>query len=288
VFKAPAANFDQRWGIWGTAYGGSNTAQGDAVIGSNAINASTHGVAGGMDYRLSPSAIVGFALAGGGTDWGLANTLGSGRSEAMQVGVYGVTRFGPAYVAGALAFANNWFTTTRSALGGDQLIASFSGQSYGARVEGGYRVPVWSTLGVTPYAAFQAQDFSTPNYSETDVTGGGFGLSYAAMNATDVRTELGARFDDPTLLYGKPLIWFGRLAWAHDWVSNPALNASFESLPGTSFTVFGAAIARDSALTSTGAQLFFTPNWSLLAKFDGEFAPTSQTYAGSGTLRYTW
>ena len=30
------------------------------------------------------------------------------------------------------------------------------------------------------------------------------------MNATDVRTELGARFDDPTLLYGKPLILYGR------------------------------------------------------------------------------
>jgi hypothetical protein len=30
------------------------------------------------------------------------------------------------------------------------------------------------------------------------------------------------------------------------------------------------------------------PNWSLLAKFDGEFANGSQLYAGSGTLRYTW
>jgi hypothetical protein len=35
----------------------------------------------------------------------------------------------------------------------------------------------------------QAQDFHTPAYSETDVTNGGFGLNYAAMNATDVRTR---------------------------------------------------------------------------------------------------
>jgi uncharacterized protein with beta-barrel porin domain len=68
-------------------------------------------------------------------------------------------------------------------------------------------------------------------------------------------------------------------ASSHDWVSNPALNASFESLPGTSFTVNGAPIPHDSALTSAGAQLFFTPNWSLIAKFDGEFASGSQTYA---------
>jgi len=26
----------------------------------------------------------------------------------------------------------------------------------------------------------------------------------------------------------------------------------------------------------------------VLAQFDGEFANTSQTYAGTGTLRYSW
>ena len=108
------------------------------------------------------------------------------------------------------------------------------------------------------------------------------------MNATDVRSELGARFDDPTLLYGKPLILFGRVAWAHDFVSNPTLSAVFESLPGASFTVNGAPIPQNSALTSAGAELFLTPRWTLIAKFDGEFASGSQTYAGSGTLRYTW
>jgi hypothetical protein len=37
-----------------------------------------------------------------------------------------------------------------------------------------------------------------------------------------------------------------------------------------------------------GAELLITPRPTLLAKFDGEFANGSQTYAGSGTLRYTW
>jgi uncharacterized protein with beta-barrel porin domain len=52
--------------------------------------------------------------------------------------------------------------------------------------------------------------------------------------------------------------------------------------------VNGAAPPPDSALASLGAQFYFTPSLSLLAKFDGEFAPGAQTYAGSGTLRYTW
>jgi outer membrane autotransporter protein len=130
----------------------------------------------------------------------------------------------------------------------------------------------------------QAQDFHTPSYSETDLTGGGFGLSYAAMNATDVRTELGGRFDSPTLLAGRPLILRARLAWAHDFVTNPA----FQTLPGSNFIVNGAPIPRDSALMSAGAEMFLAPNWTLLAKFDGEFAHGAQTYAGSGTVRYSW
>ena len=288
VFKAPPKpTFEQHWSSWGSAYGGSNVSNGNATIGSNNVTTDIFGFAAGMDYNFTPDLLAGFALAGAGTNWGLANGLGNGRSDAFQVGARVISWFGPAYVKGALAFTNNWFTTNRTALG-DQLTANFGGRSYGTRIEGGYRYFVLPALGVTPYGAVQAQDFHTPAYNESDVTGGGFGLNYAAMNATDMRTELGARFDDPTLLYGKPLILFGRLAWAHDFVTNPALSAGFQALPGASFTVNGAPIPHDSALTTAGAELFFSTNWSLLAKFEGEFGNGSQTYAGTGTLRYTW
>jgi len=292
VLKAPPKpTFDERWTAWGSVYGGSNTANGDPVAGSNNVTARTFGFAGGMDYHYSPDTIFGFALAGGGTNWGLSDGLGNGRSDAFQAGVYGITRAGPAYVAAALAFTNHWMTTNRAPLG-DQLTANFDAQSYGARVETGYRyatTPVPGVIiGMTPYAALQAQDFHTPSYSETDVTGGGFGLSYNAMNATDMRTELGARFDEPALVSGMPLILRARVAWAHDFVSNPALGAVFQSLPGASFIVNGAPMPQNSALISAGAELYLTPRFTLLAKFDGEFAGGSQTYAGSGTLRYTW
>ena len=94
--------------------------------------------------------------------------------------------------------------------------------------------------------------------------------------------------DNPEVIAGMPLLLRARLAWAHDWVSNPSMSAIFESLPGSNFVVNGAALPSDSALTSVGAELFITPRLTFLAKFDGEFAPMSQTYAGSGTLRYVW
>jgi autotransporter-associated beta strand protein len=251
--------YEPRWSAWGSAFGGSTSANGNTAAGSNNITANTFGFAGGMDYRVTPNTLFGFALAGAGTNWGLSNSLGTGRGDAFEVGTYGINWFGPAYVAGALSFTNNWFTTNRSALG-DQLNANLSGQTSGARAEGGYRFAVLPTLGVTPYGAVQFQDFYTPAYSESDVGGGGFGLSYASTNATDVRTELGSRFDAPTIVYGKPVILYGRLAWAHDFVNAPSMNASFQALPGSSFTVTGAPIANDSALTTAGAQVFFTPN----------------------------
>jgi uncharacterized protein with beta-barrel porin domain len=291
LLKAPPQQtLAERWTTWAAGFGGSATTNGNPTIGSNNVTTSTYGYAAGLDYHTSPDTVFGFSLAGGGTNWNLANALGTGQSDALLAGVHGVTHQGPWYLGGALAFANNWFTTNRTALG-DTLTASFQGQSYSGRLEGGYRLALpadHNAIGVTPYAAIQVQNFQTPAYSETDLTGGGLGLSYAAMNGTDTRSELGSRFDDLMALDNLPLILRAKVAWAHDWMSNPALNASFESLPGTSFTVDGAPIPHDSALTSAGAQLFFTPNWSFLAKFDGEFASGSQLYAGTGTLRYTW
>ena len=79
-----------------------------------------------------------------------------------------------------------------------------------------------------------------------------------------------------------------RVAWAHDWISDPTLGAIFQTLPGASFIVNGATPAKNSALTSAGAELRLANGVVLLAKFDGEFAHHASTYAGTGTVRYTW
>ena len=292
AFKEPAAPipvYEPRWTAWGGAYGGSNRTTGDTLIsGSNDLSASTAGYAGGLDYHLSRDTLVGFALAGGGTNWSLAEALGSGKSDAFQAGVYGATRSGPAYLAAAFAFANHWMSTDRFAFAGDHLIASFNGQSLGGRLEGGYR---FATMfgGLTPYAAIQAQSFHTPSYSETDTNGGGFALSYNARTAGDTRTELGGRFDRLLLASADAVLAFrARAAWAHDWVSDPILSSVFQTLPGSNFTVDGALPAKNSALTSAGAELRLANGITMLAKFDGDFASHSSTYAGTGAIRYRW
>ena len=165
-----------------------------------------------MDYHVTPQTLYGFALAGGGTNWSVAQNLGSGRSDAFQAGVYGITHAGPAYLVRRGGFRQS-LVHHQPHRARRHLTAKFQGQSYAARGEVGYRYAVPLTgyiVGVTPYAALQAQDFHTPRYSETDLTGGGFGLTYSAMNATDTRSELGARFDNVTMLGGMPLVLRGR------------------------------------------------------------------------------
>jgi outer membrane autotransporter protein len=287
VYKA--LPFEQRWSVWGAGYGGANRTSGDPLgVGSHDLSAQTAGGAAGLDYRLAPGTIVGFALAGGGTGWSLAQGLGSGHGDAFQAGVYAKTYSGPLYLAGALAYTQHWMSTDRIAFAGDSLQAQFNAESFGGRAEAGYRItnPI---AAITPYAAVQAQNFHTPTYSETDVSGGGFGLTYTAHNASDSRSELGARFDRPILLnWNAVLALRGKIAWAHDWITDPNLIPTFEALPGANFVVQGATPAKNSALTSAGAELRLINGVSVLAKFDGEFAAHSSTYGGTGAVRYVW
>ena len=288
VTEAPPPGFAQRWSAWGGGFGGASRSSGDPALGSHDLSARTAGFAAGLDYRLTPDTTAGFALAGGGTNWSLAQGLGGGKSDAFQAGVYGTMRAGPAYLATAFAYAQHWMSTDRIAFAGDHLTAAFDAQSFGGRIEGGYRTATMLG-GFTPYAALQAQNFRTPSYRETDLTGGGFALAYDARTATAARSELGARFDhavalDPTAL----LTLRARLAWAHDWVSDPTLVAGFQTLPGASFIVNGARPAKDSALASVGAELRLANGITLSGKLDGEFAARAATYAGTATVRYAW
>ena len=286
--RVPAPLYEPRWTVWGGAYGGSNRTTGDvALIGSHDLSARTVGLAGGFDYRLTPDTVVGLAFAGGGTNWSLSQGLGGGKSDAFQAGLYGATKYGPAYLAAAFAFANHWMSTDRLAVG-DHLTANFAAQSYGGRLEGGYRFAS-PYLGITPYAAIQAQSLHTPGYTETGVIPNGFGLTFNGRDATDTRSELGARFDRVLAVYSNAVLALrGRVAWAHDWVSDPTLTPLFQALPGASFIVNGAFLPQNSALASAGGELRLANGITLLAKFDGEFASHSSTYGGTGTFRYRW
>jgi uncharacterized protein with beta-barrel porin domain len=296
IYKAPgeAARDPRRWNVWGAAYGGEANIAGDpAGTGSNNLATRAAGFATGLDYRVAPDTVVGFALAGGGTSWGLAAGLGGGRSDVFQAGLYGLQQYGAAYLSGALAYGSYWASTSRTVAiaGTDTLSASYNAQNFGGRLEGGYRVIVWAPFSVIPYAAVQAQSFRTPGYSESGSLGAAdpFALSYAAQTGTVVRSELGSRFDQ---VFAQPggdsLVLFGRAAWAHDWQSDPDLTATFIGLPTATFVVDGAAPPSDLVLVTAGAEWRWANGWSVMAKLDGELADRYDSYIGTARVRYSW
>src|SRR5262249_54734282 len=67
--EAPAT---QPWTVWGAAYGGSLSLNAnDPTSGAHDVSGSTYGFATGADYRAAPNTTLGFAVAGGGTNWSL-------------------------------------------------------------------------------------------------------------------------------------------------------------------------------------------------------------------------
>ncbi|WP_163454709.1 autotransporter domain-containing protein, partial [Escherichia coli] len=77
-----------------------------------------YGVAAGADYRLTSDTLVGFALAGGGTSYGL-NGRGGGTGDLFQIGLYSSTRIQDGYVSAAAAYGWNGFDIRRDvAIGG--------------------------------------------------------------------------------------------------------------------------------------------------------------------------
>jgi len=293
------AHDPRRWGVWGAGYGGHGRATGDPLgAGSHDRSVSVFGYAMGIDHRVTPATVVGMAFSGGATRYGLAEGHGSGRSEMFQAAVYSSTRIGAGYISAALAYGWHSVTTNRyvTFAGTHHLTAGFSAHNVGGRIEGGYRfailtAPNWpARTGVTPYAAVQAQGFRTPTYSEGAVSGSSvFALSYDARTIVTVRTELGAWYDWSSRIdYGTTLVLRTRAAWAHDFWSDPSINASFQALPGLGFTVTGARPATDLLLTSAAAEIWLANGVTLAARFDGEFSGHTQKYAGTGRLRYTW
>jgi uncharacterized protein with beta-barrel porin domain len=287
--RRPQADLWGRWNAWSSAYGGVANARGDATTGSNDTRSTAFGFAAGIDRRISPDLVAGFALAGGSTRWSVANGFGSGRGEAFQVGGYASRQFGAAYLSAAAAYSAHWMSTDRTVTvnGTDNLTASFTAHNVGARIEAGHRFVAPMRVAVTPYTAVQVQTFWLPSYGETATSGSNqFALSYNSRTATTTRAELGAWFDTKNLFPSRATNLFARLAWAHDWRSDASVTAGFQTLAGTSFVVNGAAPPKNLALVTAGATVGIARNVSFTAKFDGEFASGFQSFAGTGTLKY--
>lgn len=292
VTKAPPLSprtFEQRWRLFGSAYGGATQIGGNAVLGSHDATSRVYGAVGGASYALSSATELGFAFGGGGTSFALAGGMGSGRSDMFQAGVFahhGFARNG--YLSGAFVYGWHDVTTDRVAPTGERLRGTYMASVLSGRIEAGWRIDT-QFAGVTPYAAAQAISYRTPSYLEQDNGAiDSFALGYAGRDVTATRSELGLRLDRTTVMGDTLFTLRGRAAWAHNFDTARNAAASFLSLPGAGFIVNGAAMAPDAALVSAGAEIAWRNGLALAAAFEGEFSDNVTSYAGKGSVRYQW
>jgi uncharacterized protein with beta-barrel porin domain len=87
---------------------------------------------------------------------------------------------------------------------------------------------------------------------------------------------------------GMTLVLNNRAAWVHEFSAAPSLDASFIALPGTNFTVVGAAEPANSLLASSRAELKFSNGFSVAGSVETQLAGGYASWYGLGQVRYTW
>lgn len=279
------------WSAWGSAIGATSDTPGDNRNGSHDTSSNLMGLATGWDMEISPDSRLGFAIGAGVTDWDLDSGLGTGSSNYLSLGAYGAQHFGATYVSAAGSFGWHSMETDRKigTAGSERLEADFNATTLSGRFEVGHRLFAAHEVGLSPYGALQAQAVYMPDYEEEAASGkGSYALSYDSNTATAVRGELGVRLDADFGSTPGAARAFGKLAWAHDWMSDPSVNASFLSIPAVGFTVYGAEAPENLALASLGVEAALSEATSFSASFDGEFGQDYSSLAGTLALRVSW
>jgi len=147
--------------VWAAGFGGSQTTDGNAALGSTISTSSVYGTAVVADYRISPFTVAGFAPAGGGTNFSVTNSC-FGRSDLYQAAAFVGHIVGATYITGAQVYDWQDITTDRTvtAAGSNQLRAQFDANVFSGRLEGGYRfVASWVGGIVQPAFALRGQEF---------------------------------------------------------------------------------------------------------------------------------
>jgi outer membrane autotransporter protein len=293
--KAPPPAYQPRtWRVWTGGFGGVQSFNGDAVVGSADARTAAAGGAMGFDYQVDPTRLVGVAVGGSESHFSVPDRATSGDLLGGHVGAYGVATWGALYAAGVLSYSrfDNDVRRTIAGVGPTETATGrFASDLFGARLEVG-RSYVLPWVYVTPFAAVQTSTLWQRGFTETSTAAGLpgiLGLTHQSQTTTSLPTFLGVQLDT-RLALANGTVWspFLRAAWVHEFNPDRSINGSFVSVPGTLFTVDGARAWSDALKVNAGSRLALNQYASLFASFDGEFANSGQSYAGRGGIRFSW
>ena len=283
------------WRAWATGFGGAENFQGNPVVGSAAFNDAVYGGTLGVDYQVTPNALVGVAVGGSSGTFNVGARATSGSITGGHVALYDFVTLGQFY--GAASVGGSFFDnrTTRNVAGfgglnGETDVGRFGSQEIRTRVEGGRPIVAFGNGVFTPFIAVEAASLRSNGFSETNQNGPTvLGLNVLGQSSASVPGFVGARFQSVTGLgNGVLLVPTLQAAYVHEFAPQRSQVASLVDLPAATFLVDGARPSYNSAQVKAGAELIVGPHSVLFANFDGEFSGQNQFYGGKGGFRYTW
>jgi len=259
---------ENRWGVSVTGLG-EFTNIGDT---SNArgFDLTTGGFTLGVDYRVCSNFAIGLTGGYAHTNADLVNNGNLGVNGGT-IGLYATTFSGGLYVDAAATGGFNNYDSDRTALLGTAH-GSTDGADFTALLAGGYDWKIGG-LSIGPIANFQYTYVSFDSFTES---GSLAPLKFNSQNADSIRTSVGLKTSYDWKVGSvlvRPEI---RATWQHEFGdSEYSIVSRFANGAGSSFTVNGPAIGRDSLLIGAGAAVLLNDRVAIYAYYDGELARTN-------------
>jgi uncharacterized protein YhjY with autotransporter beta-barrel domain len=272
---------ENRWGFFVTGIGEFTKVDDTSV--AHGYYLPTGGVIFGADYRVSQNFAIG--LTGGYAHTNADLLYSSLDVDGGTIGAYATAFGGGFYIDASATGVFKDYESHRDALLGDAE-GDTNGRDFNALVVAGYE---WKkgALTIGPTASFQYTYVEFDGFTEH---GSLLPLTFNDQNAESTRTALGAK------------IWYDwhlghilvrpevRAAWQHEFGDTEySIVSSFANGAGSSFTVNGPQIGRDSLLIGAGAAVLLNERVSIYAYYDGELARTNYSSNNvSAGLRVTF
>ncbi|KUG22646.1 hypothetical protein ASZ90_007580 [hydrocarbon metagenome] len=276
------------WGLWADGYLGTGNRRSDDLIAKYKQN--LYGGIVGFDYRIADDLFIGMAGGISRTNVEFDDLLDNGHMDSYHGSLYLCYNGKPWYAAGVFTYAYNKYNLDRyiTTLGPTQVANSdYSGNEYTGYAEVGYKISA-GNVEIRPLAAFQVDYLEQEAFTETgagiynlnvDKRDTGSYKSFLGVNVTgNIKLSENAAF--------KPEF---RLKWSHEFSNDDhMINAQFEGMGSSYFSVAAEQLSRDTAIIGVGLSLLFNKHVGAYIQYDAELNSDYVNHTGLAGLRLAW
>ena len=266
--KEIVAPAEDRMGVFITGAGEFTNILG--TYNARGFDLTTGGFTLGADYRVTEHFAIGLMTGYANTSVDL-NAGGRISVDGAKIGLYATYFDGGFYVDSAVTGGYNSYDTRRTALQGTAFGRTTGGE-LNAMMSTGYDWKV-GALTVGPVGSVQYTTVGIGKFTEHCSL---LPLNIAGQSRESLRTALGFKASYDLEVAGVVIKPELRAAWQHEFGDvASAVDSSFANVSGSSFTVHGPELGRDSMLLGAGFAVLWNERTSTYIYYDGELLKTN-------------